>query len=76
MWPESDSHDFSENSSVCSSTIVHEPEGQSVPSELNKVHCVLWEHIHPNGTKMYDSSAVKVTSSFFMDVSVLKIKIL
>ena len=25
--------------------IVHDPEGQSVPSELNKVHCAFWEDI-------------------------------
>ena len=42
------------------SQIVHEPEGQSVLSQLNKVHCALWEDIHPNNTKTYDSSAVKV----------------
>ena len=45
--------------------IVHDPEGQSVPSELNKVHCAFWEDIHPNDTKTYDSSAVKVASSFY-----------
>jgi len=53
--------------STCYFMLVHEPEGQSVPSELNKFFC---EDIHPNDTKKYDSSALKVVSSFFMNVSI------
>ena len=45
--------------------VVHEPEGQLVPSKLNKFHCAFWEGIHPNDTETYDSSAVKVASSFY-----------